>query len=161
MRSGALTQAFQALNDRGTAVGAADTAIPDPNATNNNGFFPSDGFIAHAFQWRNGVLTDLGSLPGGNNSFAGWISANGLIVGASENGVIDPTFGVPEVNAVLWKDGEVINLGTLGPNFNFGGATAVNDRGQVVGGTLNTVTDQCPYNQPPVCSRAFLWQDGV
>jgi probable HAF family extracellular repeat protein len=153
------TQAIQALNNRGMLTSGADTAIPDPNAQNNNGFFPSDGFIAHAFQWRNGVLTDLGALPGGNNSFASWISANGLIVGASENGLIDPMFGVPEADAVLWKDGEIINLGTLGGDFS--SASAVNDRGQVVGTTVNTVTDQCESFSQPFCRHAFLWQDGA
>jgi len=153
------TQAIQALNNHGLVASGADTDIPDPNAQNNSGFFPSDGFIAHAFQWRNGTLTDLGALPGGNNSFANWVSANGLIVGAAENGLFDPTFGKPEADAVLWKDGKIIDLGTLGANFSL--ATAVNDWGQVVGKTVNTVTDQCePYSQP-FCQRAFLWQDGA
>jgi probable HAF family extracellular repeat protein len=138
------------LDNRGSVVGAADTAIPDPNLANSNGFFPSDGFIAHAFQWRRNSLTDLGALPGGNNSFATWICANGLIVGFSENGVIDPQFGVPQVNAVLWKDDEIINLGGY-----FSSASAVNDRGQVVGNTLNTAT------LPALNVRAFLWQEGV
>jgi len=153
------TQAIQALNNRGMIASGADTDIPDPNFLNNSGFFPSDGFIAHAFQWRDGVLKDLGALPGGNNSFANWISTNGLIVGASENGLFDPTFGKPEADAVLWKDGEIIKLETLGADFSL--ASAVNDRGQVVGHTVNTVTDQCePYSQP-FCQRAFLWHDGA
>jgi probable HAF family extracellular repeat protein len=153
------TQSIRPLNNRGMLASGADTAIPDPNAQNNNGFFPSDGFIAHACQWRNGVLTDLGALPEGNNSFASWISGNGLIVGASENGLIDPKFGVPEANAVLWRDGEIINLGTLGKNFS--SASAVNDRAQVVGSTVNTATDECESFSQPFCVRAFLWQEGA
>jgi probable HAF family extracellular repeat protein len=138
------------LDNQGTVVGAADTATPDPNLANSNGFFPSDGFIAHAFRWQRNLLTDLGALPGGNNSFASWISANGLTAGFSENGVIDPQFGVPQVNAVLWKDDEIINLGGY-----FSSASAVNNRGQVVGNTLNTGT------LPALNVRAFLWQGGV
>ena len=153
------TQAIQPLNNLGLVASGADTDIPDPNYPNTSGFFPADGFIAHAFQWRDGVLTDLGALPGGNNSFANWISTNGLIVGASENGLFDPTFGAPEADAVLWKDGKILDLGTLGANFSL--ASAVNNRGQVVGHTVNTVTDQCqPYSQP-FCQRAFLWQYGA
>src|SRR5262249_32597434 len=57
----------QVLNSSGTVVGLADTSVPD---TNPSPFFPFDGFNSHAFQWRNGVLTDLGTLPGGNNSIA-------------------------------------------------------------------------------------------
>ena len=138
------------LNIRGTGVGAADTSTPDPNFLHSNGFFPSDGFIVHAFQWQKGVLTDLGALPGGNNSFATWISANGLIAGFSENGVIDPQADIPQVNAVLWKDGQIINLGGY-----FSSASAVNNRGQVVGNTLNTAT------LPALNVRAFLWENGA
>jgi hypothetical protein len=47
-------------------VGGADTSIPDP-------YFPNcliDCFVTHAFDWHNGVLTDLGALPGVDVSFA-------------------------------------------------------------------------------------------
>ena len=138
------------LNNLETVVGAADTSTPDPNFGHGSGFFPLDPLIMHAFQWQKGVLTDLGALPTGNNSFATWISANGLIVGFSENGVIDPQFGLPQVNAVLWKDGNIINLGGY-----FSSAFAVNNRGQVAGNTLNTATLPVPNN------LAFLWQNGA
>jgi probable HAF family extracellular repeat protein len=158
-------QGFQAINNQGIVVGGADTANPDPNFLNNDGFFPVDGFIIHAFQWQKNVLTDLGALPGGNNSFAGWISANGLIAGSSENGVIDPQFGVPQADAVLWKEGKIINIATAAnftavfPAARSSGANAVNNWGQVVGDTIN-VTDQCEAYSLPFCRRAFLWQNG-
>ena len=138
------------LNNRGTVAGAADTSTPDPNFGHGSGFFPPDPLIMHAFQRQKGVLTDLGALPGGHNSFATWISANGLIAGFSENGVIDPQFVVTQVNAVLWKDDEIINLGGY-----FSSAFAVNNRGQVVGSTLDTAT------LPELNMRAFLWQNGT
>jgi probable HAF family extracellular repeat protein len=131
-------------------VGAADTSTPDPDYLPGSGFFPIDPLIMHAFQWHNGVLTDLGALPGNNNSFATWTSPNGLIAGFSENGVIDPQFNVPQVDAVLWKGGEIIDLGGY-----FSAAAAVNSRGQVVGTTLNTAT------LPALNVRAFLWQTGT
>ena len=137
------------LNNRGTVVGAADTSTLDTDYLPGNGFFPTDPHIMHAFQWQKGVLTDLGALPGTNNSFATWISANGLIAGFSENGVIDPQFGLPQVDAVLWKDGKIIDLGGY-----FSSAAAVNTEGQVVGNTLNTAT------LPALNVLAFLWQDG-
>jgi probable HAF family extracellular repeat protein len=137
------------INNRGTVAGAADTSTPDPNYGHGSGFFPLDPLIMHAFQWQKGVLTDLGALPGGNNSFTTWISANGLIAGFSENGVIDPQFGLPQVNAVLWKDGEIIDLGGY-----FSQAFAVNNRGQVVGSTFNRAT------LPALNFHAFLWQNG-
>jgi hypothetical protein len=60
-----------------------------------------------------GLMTDLGALPGVNYSFASWISPGGLVAGFSQNGEIDPLLGAPEINAVLWKDGEIVNLGTI------------------------------------------------
>jgi hypothetical protein len=82
------------LSNQGVAAGWADTSTPDP-------YFPfcanPDCFESHAFQSRNGVVTDLGVLPGGATSSAGWITANGLVVGTSQNGQIDPLFpGFPE-----------------------------------------------------------------
>ena len=56
--------------------------------------------VQHAEKWRNNVVTDLGALPGVNNSSgATWISANGIIVGFSENSLIDPLSGAPELRA--------------------------------------------------------------
>jgi probable HAF family extracellular repeat protein len=142
------------LNNRGTLISGADTALQGPC------FICIDGYVAHGVEWRNGVLTDLGALPGANTSGAVWISDSGWIAGLSENGVIDPLTGVTEVRALSWKDGSAFHLGTLGGNDSAG--IAVNDRGQVVG--CATTTDLDPYGG--FCfgtqqTRAFLWQDGV
>ena len=156
------------LNSQGTVVGFADTSTPDPDCI-------VDCFINHPLQWRNGISTDLGALPGVNNSFASGFNSRGWVVGASQNGAIDPLTGSPEMNAVLWRDGEIINLGTLGGNVS--GANALNNRGQVVGGALNTIPDLFPntfyflksyildyfpfyYFPPSTESHAFLWEDG-
>jgi probable HAF family extracellular repeat protein len=148
------------LNNHGSAVGAADTSTPDP--------FPSfcfnfDCFVSHAFQSQDGVVTDLGTLADGWSSFADWISANGLISGFSQNGEIDPLIGIPEFRAVLWKDGQIMNLGTLNGGYE-SFANAVNNRGQVAGLTLNTISDPFCLFAPGFCAtqtRAFLWQNGV
>lgn len=158
------------LNNQGTVVGSADTSTPDPfpSFCFNPIFF--DCFVSHAFQWQDGVMTDLGALPGGASSASDWISANGLIAGWSENGLIDPSFSgfpnpdFPEVHAVLWRHGEVIDLGTLN-----GGhesvANAVNSRGQVVGAAANLIPDPSPLAASNfgwiTQTRAFLWQSGV
>src|SRR5579863_3910580 len=97
------------INSQGTAFAEADTPIPDPFSL--VGF---DFLVAHPVQWRNGVLTDLGALPGVNSGFAFWINSRGWVAGLSSNSVIDPLTGFPETTAVLWKDGEIIDLGTLG-----------------------------------------------
>jgi probable HAF family extracellular repeat protein len=114
----------QVVNDRGMVTGGADTPTPDPACI----AFNFDCFVSHAFKWQNGVLTDLGALPGVNSSYGNRISANGLVAGMSENGEIDPLIGVPELRAAFWNDGHIIDLGTLGGNESF--ATAVNNRGQ-------------------------------
>jgi uncharacterized membrane protein len=63
--------------------------------------------VTHAFQLTNGIRTDLGTLPGGASSAAFWINAKGWITGNSENGETNPLIpGLPEVLAVLWKQGE-------------------------------------------------------
>jgi probable HAF family extracellular repeat protein len=153
------------LNNQGTVAGCADTSTSNPKYPNFNPFLGTpwalpDPFISHAFRWQNGTLTDSGALPGVNNSCVSFISGNGLIVGASENGVIDPLTGWPAMEAVLWNKGQVINLGTFGGNESF--AIGVNTRGEVVGAAANTILD--PFSiffGWGTQTRAFLWRNGV
>jgi probable HAF family extracellular repeat protein len=130
-----------ALSNAGAVVGEANTSNSNPNYSypcNPFGsytcayFGTQDLFVEHGFRFENGALTDLGVLPGGYNSYVAWISGNGTVVGASENGVIDPLNGYPEIRAVLWKDGRIIDLGTL-PGGNESFAFGVNNRGQIAG----------------------------
>ncbi len=81
-------------------------------------------------------IVDLGTLPGGGFSNALNVNDRGQIVGLS--GAADGT-----MHAVLWDNGVVIDLGTLGGTSS--AAWDINNRGQIVGESDN---------------RAFLWQDG-
>ena len=149
------------LNNQGVAIGWSDTSSAD---SFEPFCFNPDCFVSHGFKWQDGVLTDLGALAGGASSQAFWISSNGLIVGNSENGQIDPLFtGWPEFRAVLWQGGQIIDLGTLEGGYeSFIGA--VNNKGQAVGLAMNTVLDPFNINGPgffPTQSRAFLWQSGT
>jgi len=90
-----------------------------------------------------------------------------LIAGNSENGEMDPLIpGLPEVRAVLWKQKEITDLGTLGGNESF--AEAVNDRGQVTGLALNAIPDPFSFyyvllygSSNGTQTRGFLWDNGV
>jgi probable HAF family extracellular repeat protein len=148
---------FRLLNNRGTAVGGADTATADPICFGLNG----DCYVSHGFKWQDGVTQELDALPGFNGlngAFGFWASDSGLTAGFSENG-IDPLTGGPAIEAVLWgKDGSLTDLGTFGGND--GASAAVNNRGQVAGVALNAIPD--PYTGQflfagATQAHAFLW----
>jgi probable HAF family extracellular repeat protein len=152
---------IQILNDMGTLVAFADAAAANPNPNCFIPLFqPNDCFVEHPVVWRNGTLTDLGVLPGGANGQTDAIANNGLIVGWSEDGRIDPLLGLPEAHAVLWtQSGQIIDLGALAGNESL--ATAGNSRGQVVGFSSNDILDSISLVGFPTQTRAFLWQHGV
>jgi hypothetical protein len=152
------TVGIRVINIQGTVAGFADISTPDPLC-----FFENDCFFPNTFQWKNGVLTNLGALPGSQWSFPNWISGNGLIAGLSENGQSDPLIGTPEFRAVLWQNEKIIDLGTL-PGGNESFASAVNNSGRVVGFSTNGTAD--PYSifyfqffglSTGTQTRAFLW----
>jgi probable HAF family extracellular repeat protein len=120
------------LNDHGTVSGQADTPDTNPYYGNDNPTFFPDPYIEHAFQWKNGVLTDLGSLRGGGTSSPNCINKRGDVAGNASNNVIDPIGGWPESRAVLYKDGQVNDLGTLHGG-NESAATCLNDQDTVIG----------------------------
>jgi probable HAF family extracellular repeat protein len=143
-------------------VGCADTSTSDPNYPNFNPFlspFGSDPFIFHTFRFQDDVVTDMGAFPGVNSSCESFITDNGSIVGGSENGLIDPLTGWPAMEAVVWKDGQVINLKTFGGNESF--AIQANNHGQVVGAAADAIPD--PFSFVffgwGTETRAFLWTE--
>ena len=115
-----------------------------------------------------GFKLDLGTL-GGQNSWMNWgeISDLGQVVGYSETGVPDPNsedicgFGTHlTCLPFLWQFFHMSALPTLGGNN--GQASAINNRGQIVGFAENGAVDSsCPTNttnnriQLPV-----LWENG-
>lgn len=128
------------LSNAGMTIGTAET--PDTDPYSPNCFVGDDCLITHAFQWQKGVLTDLGAFPGPNSSYAFGLNDRGDIAGVSENGSIDPDTGYPEIVAVLWRNGNIVNLGTLGGTQSY--AASMNNRGQIVGWAMNTIAD--PYS---------------
>ena len=149
------------LNHQGISIGWSATATPTSSTSNPLVCGGLDGvipYITHAFEW-NGVVKDLGALPpsDGNCSEPFGINAKGEIVGASESSEIDPFSGVKGARAVLWKDGQVTDLGSLGGYE--AAAFAINNRGQIAGNSTNTVPDPyCFFGTAQL--RTFLWQNG-
>ena len=157
------------VNQRATTIGYSATSAPKLPNSNPIICGGDDGwgsFITHAFRWHDGAVTDLGALPPNETdcSNAYQVNGKGEIAGFSENGNLDPQFGFNQSRAVRWKDGKIEDLGSLGGNQNE--ALAINNRGQIVGFSLNTIQD--PFSilysffglSDGTQTRAFLWQDG-
>jgi len=150
---------YQIISSTGVVGFGADTPMKDPNRPKSLCYEP-DCFVAHATRWQNGILTDLGALPGaGNGSQSGAINALGWIAGQSENGEIDPVSGRPEWRATLWKDDQIIDLGTFGGHWSLG--ITLNDLGEVVGFASNSIPDPFALFFGGTQTRAFLWQNGI
>jgi uncharacterized membrane protein len=150
----------QTLNNTGIATGSADTP-----STLSPPFCLNDCFATHAFEWKDGRVIDLGALAEVGASFPNAINARGVVAGVSLNGGFDPALGLPYFDAVVFKDGRVIDLGTFGGPLSY--AAAVNDRDEVVGFALNSTPDAfdlgdfCQNYPMPTQMRAFVWKDGV
>jgi len=144
------------LNQAGVVSSYADTALPDPYAPL---CFDNDCFLAHAFRWKNGVMTDLGALDNRVTSEAGSINARGWSTGQSQTGEVDP-FGFPINHAVLWKEQGLLDLGTLAGGLGSSGIY-LNDAGQVVGLGDNGQPDPFSFFGIGIAIRTFLWENGV
>jgi probable HAF family extracellular repeat protein len=152
----------RAVNLAGAAVGFSATdayKLPTSNPLICGGDDGFGSFITHAFQWKEGTVTDLSALAPQqiDCSNAYQVNANGEIVGFSENGEFDPLVGFNQSRAVRWKDKQIEDLGSFGGNQNLG--LAINNRGQIVGASQNTIPDPFSlFGSTQV--RAFLWQHG-
>ncbi len=140
------------LTKSGTVVGIAETDIPDPFAPNCS---PSC-VVQHGFVWRDGVMTKLLGFFPNLESGAQAINEAGMVVGESQNGLIDPASGAPIIHAVLWNKDRFVDLGTLGGDSS--GALSINSRGQVVGTSQTTIPDPASGSTE---WHAFLWENGV
>ena len=111
-------------------------------------------------------MTDLGVLPGFAGGRAIRINEEGWVVGFSVDPLATPGAAPPaERHAWLYRDGELIDLGTLGGPNSF--ALGANAAGQVVGGSEIAAEVTAPEDASPGAeeeappSHAFIWEDGV
>jgi probable HAF family extracellular repeat protein len=160
------------INDRGWIVG--DANYPGTWRVGGNSYGPNT--TEHATVWRDGQITDLGTL-GGPNSSIGFVARpndTGLISGNAQNATVDPfnegwalNLGCTasgtscpgsqyELRAFVWKDGVIRPLPTLGGN-NALGFGVGNNRGQLVGTAENSTHD--PTCQPS--SQVLAWEPVV
>lgn len=150
----------RSITESGIVVGSADTAALDP-FPGDPGCLSSPCHVNDAFQWRNGVMTDLGALHGYS---AGIFELNGAGVGVgySETGKLDPLTGAPEAHAVISRHGRLVDLGTLDGHQSW--ASGINDHGQVAGYAATKTRDRYARLFGPYPSatqwRATLWQNG-
>jgi probable HAF family extracellular repeat protein len=126
--SDAISTAYS-INDRSAVVGVSGTTS------------------LHGFLWtRRTGMQSLGAVESDVGSIANWINNRGEIVGAScpEVGVCEPGPAVPS-RAFLWRNGVMMDLNALavGTTMYLVTATAMNDRGQIVG--LGISEDGLPH----------------
>ncbi len=113
------------VNDKGEVVGVANL----PGALGCDQFNTPE----HAFLWKNGVMTDLGSPDGDPCSFASAINSKHQIVGFGSD--CQSNFSSTTFHAFLSEDGEPIaDLNTLippNPNLQLNWAAYINDAGEI------------------------------
>jgi probable HAF family extracellular repeat protein len=139
------------VQDLGTLGGTFSFAYGITNNGSVAGFSYMPGDMTwHAFLWRKGVMTDLGTLGGANSIPWGSrpLNEKNEVVGSAETSTPDPfgedfcRFGTFLTCAsFLWRDGVMSALPTLGGNN--GNAVSINNRGQAAGGAENLTPDDC------------------
>ena len=154
---------FANHSDRGQIVGISETADMDPLVETwscaGAFFLTVTHHICLGFVWQNGVMTALPTL-GGYNGVASSANNLGQIVGWAETAINDPTCVLPQVQqfeAVIWGPGkdQIQQLSPLGDDPD-SAATAINDKGQVVG-----ISGICQNAVGAFSAKhALLWQDG-
>jgi probable HAF family extracellular repeat protein len=143
------------INDRNEIVGASENGLFDPFLGFNQ---------SRAVLWEGGKIIDLGTLDGGNQSWAFGINNRGQVAGISTTAVPDPyCFFGPTMHAFMWQHGQMQDLGTLGGNCSYIGTIdnvlmPINERGQIVGASTTSTVANPVTGYPPLAP--FVWEEG-
>jgi probable HAF family extracellular repeat protein len=154
------------INDRGQVVGSALNTIPDPVSMFDWQIGGSMmGTQTRAFVWdKHNGMRDLGTL-GGPDAAGGFVNNPGQVVGWSyTNATINSTTGLPTTHPFLWKNGKMIDLGTLGGTLAGSGIDnmlgGLNSNGQVVGLSTLFGDQGCTGSLNGCVIDPFFWSDG-
>jgi probable HAF family extracellular repeat protein len=120
------------INRYGTAVGLAENSTPDPAC-------PAPQVLHFKpVEWKQGRIQELPTFNGDPDGLAYGLNDKGQVVGGS--GVCGPFslqlyVSLQSLHALLWENGKVTNLGTLGGDGHGFGIIAqnINSYGEVVG----------------------------
>ncbi len=159
----------------GQVVGQADTKTPDKNGEDFCGStalaLTHSGHTCAPFLWRNGTMIALPRLRNssgkeGSNGAAMKINDFGIAAGTAENAELDSTCPGASVSPqtiefkpVIWTRSGVRELPTVDGNPD-GIAFAINDLGQVVGGTGTCGPFSAIEQNNLTPLHAVLWQNG-
>ena len=163
-----------AVGSSGDVAMGSEIATLDPNGEDFGQWDPPNPThrVTRGAVWRNGILSALPNLPGGNNANVFWINNLGQISGVAENATFDAScatvtpFQVHRFQPVIWgPNGDIQRI--LSPLVSKGDTAAyaftINDSGQAVGASgLCSTTGLPPAAiNNTVATHAVLWdKDG-
>jgi probable HAF family extracellular repeat protein len=146
-----------------SGISLTDALDPNKEGWSCGAFLPNpNSNVCLGFVW-DPVTQTMRPLPtlGGTNGFATGTNNYGETAGWAENTVHDSTCILPQVlqfKPVVWgpRRGDIRALPLIGTDGS-GAATALNDRGQIVG-----ISGDCEYAVGfDTAKHAILWEDGV
>jgi probable HAF family extracellular repeat protein len=148
---GGLNGSGSQVNNRGDVAGYAEKSTRDAACGS------PQQFQFRPVLWSNGVAHELPVFPGDVEGAAFGINDGGQVAGGSgvcTNFSVTGQTYIQPLHALLWQNGETIDLGNLGGSGLFGGghsADGVNNLGWVVG------SSDLPGDADTTTTHAFLW----